>query len=298
MDAKEIFPLFHQVLMNLAECYTNTVEEEVAASGINARDFYIGILAAKCFDPDPISAERLRKRIPYNAAAYYEATLGKLLEAEFLEAAPEGGYLLNQQGIIIFRRTVSIVYRQMEACTSFSTTVMEDIKHLLAKLVQASLLSDDPPCKWSILHSRRLDPGHNVAAIVKIDQYLSDLTAYRDDAHLASWQQYGVSGHAWDILGIVWQGKAATIAELLPINEKRQWSEVETMAAIAELVKQSWLEKGAGLSLTQKGRSIREEAESLTDQYFFAPWSILSDQEMNRLGELLTTLAETLEKKP
>jgi hypothetical protein len=42
-------------------------------------------------------------------------------------------------------------------------------------------------------------------------------------------------------------------------------------------------------------RSIREEAEALTDKYFFAPWSRLRDSELNELASLAGQLRDGLQ---
>lgn len=41
---------------------------------------------------------------------------------------------------------------------------------------------------------------------------------------------------------------------------------------------------------TSKGREIREQAERLTDEYFFRSWSVLTDGELGELYALLSKL--------
>ena len=53
--------------------------------------------------------------------------------------------------------------------------------------------------------------------MVRIDQFFSELRAYRDDSHLAAWRGYENNGHAWDILTLLW------VEDKLPVkavNEK------------------------------------------------------------------------------
>jgi DNA-binding MarR family transcriptional regulator len=45
---------------------------------------------------------------------------------------------------------------------------------------------------------------------------------------------------------------------------------------------------------TQKGRDLREQVEQLTDEYFFRPWSVLKDEELAELSDLLTRLRDQL----
>jgi hypothetical protein len=41
---------------------------------------------------------------------------------------------------------------------------------------------------------------------------------------------------------------------------------------------------------TPKGREIREQVERQTDEYFFRPWSILAEDELDGLHSLLSNL--------
>jgi hypothetical protein len=46
--------------------------------------------------------------------------------------------------------------------------------------------------------------------------------------------------------------------------------------------------------ITQQGRELREQAEQLTNEYFYAPWSILIQSELDELYELLLKLRDQL----
>jgi hypothetical protein len=297
MDEKKIFPLFHKTINSLSNTYNDTVEEEMKKSGLTAVDFYRGILPAKHFDPDPISAQALGIRGPYAAAPYYDKILKNLKESGFFDHAQEGGYFLSRQGHMVFRRIIGEIYRLMDTAPLLKVPEMEELKILLARIVQASLLSSDQPRKWAILHSRRMDPGLNVPPIVSIDQYLTDLLAYRDDVHLQSWIHLDVSAHAWEMFSLIWKGEVKTLEELLIRMEYRMFPNKETLTAINDLIRKGWIEKGNQPKLTEKGREIREAAEELTDQYFYTPWEVLSKQEKTKLGTLLTQLSQGLEKK-
>jgi hypothetical protein len=46
--------------------------------------------------------------------------------------------------------------------------------------------------------------------------------------------------------------------------------------------------------LSQQGRELREQAEQLTNEYFYAPWSVLMQAEIDELYDLLTKLRDAL----
>ena len=45
---------------------------------------------------------------------------------------------------------------------------------------------------------------------------------------------------------------------------------------------------------TQKGSELREKAETLANEYFYRPWSVLTQPELDELYDLLTKLYEQL----
>ena len=44
--------------------------------------------------------------------------------------------------------------------------------------------------------------------------------------------------------------------------------------------------------MTDEGKKIRDKAEADTNSNYFKPWEALSEEEINRLGDLLSELKE------
>ena len=296
MNKREVWELAHQIMRRLNEHYVDAMGNVAISLGLESSACFLVIIPAYLFEPDPISPARLRMGIPYNSPAYYEEPLQAVKKVGFLDEVPEGGYVLNQRGYAAFRRMINTAYQQMEQLSPLLLVKLDELKLLLARLVQASILSPEHIGKWNVLHSRRLDPGRNVASLIKVDQYLSDLSAYRDDAHLASWSSYLIDAHAWDILGLLWQGQALSRIDILDSVKKRRWTDDETQEAINELVNKGWVMDEGKLTINEEGRRVRIEAEELTDNYFFSPWCVLTDVEFIQLCESMTRLDENLAK--
>lgn len=273
--------------------YTDEMDNAAKSLGLDPPAWY-PIIPAYTFEPDPISVARLRVRVPYNSLAYYEESLSLLRELGCLDEAPEAGHLLNKRGHQAFRRIIAAAYDQMNRLSLLPAGKLQELQQLLARLVQASMVSAEPTCKWNIIYSRRLDPGRGASAIVKVDQYLSDLAAYRDDAHLASWRSYNIGAHAWDILGVVWRREASAVDGLIERLQRRRWTEAESKQAIDDLRKRGWILVEEVLQLTDNGREVRDEAEKLTDRYFFEPWDTFTEAELDRLGGLVKELSDSL----
>jgi hypothetical protein len=298
MNKIAVWQAARQVMQRVMAHYGDAMEKAAMSIGLEPSDCFLVIIPAYLFDPDSISAARFRKRIPYNSPKYYQAPLLAVKNAGFLDEVQEGGYILNQKGHEAFRKVMDAAYVQMARLSPLPYKQLDELKFLLAKLVQASILSQEHLCKWSILHSRRLDSGRNVASIIAVDQYLSDLSAYRDDAHLASWSSHSIGAHAWDILGVLWQDMALSTTDLIDAIKKRRWTERETRKAISDLVRKGWVKNGEILNLTYEGRQLRNNAEELTDKLFFSPWSVLSDNEYKKLSEYLIQMNKNLAEKP
>lgn len=272
-------------------------EMERAAAGMNVPEWGVWLLPAKLFDPEPISAARLRLRAPYVSSRFYDERLAEAARRGFLAqvSGAENAYRLTDLGRQAVERLVAAVYAKMATLQPLPPPELKRLADLLLRLVEACLAAPEPPGKWCILHSRRTDPGHSAPLVVKIDQYLSDLAAYRDDSHLAAWCPYEIDGHAWEAFTYLWRGEAATLEELYRKLERRGYARDEYRQAMEDLIRRNWLTETAGTyQVTALGAEIRQAAEQTTDRYFYAPWSCLNQAERRSLQDLLTHLRENL----
>jgi hypothetical protein len=159
------------------------------------------------------------------------------------------------------------------------------------------MAAPEPASKWSIGYSRRTDLGDRVHPLVRIDQYLTDLNAFRDDAHLTAWQSYGFSAPAWEALAYIWRGEAETLGQLLEKLEPRGHSLAAYQAAVQELVSRGWVGEDDGVyRLTEPGRTQRQQAEYTTERLFSAPWSCLNQEDTDSLQALLAQLCAALKE--
>jgi hypothetical protein len=126
---------------------------------------------------------------------------------------------------------------------------------------------------------------------------LSDLVAYRDDAHLASWKPLGVTGQEWETLTHLWHGDIVTLDDLCARHCARRGYSCDSYAAVLrELIARGWvIEQNGSFRISEQGRRLRQEAETTTDRYFFAPWSSLTPAELEDLGRLLTRVRDALQ---
>ncbi len=168
---------------------------------------------------------------------------------------------------------------------------------LLDRLVQSSLKALPPPEPWAIGLSYKLMPAA-IPPLPYIEQAISCLYAYRDEAHIAAWQPSGLSATALESLTLLWRGEADSLATVCQRLAHRGHPPQAYAEALAELRARGFIEEPEGAPhVTEAGRAFRDQVEANTDRYFFAPWSCLDDAEKAELADLLTRLRDGLRGK-
>ncbi len=128
-----------------------------------------------------------------------------------------------------------------------------------------------------------------------IEQTVSCLNAYRDDAHLAAWMPSGLDALTLETLTLLWRGEADSLEAVCEKLKGRDHPRQVYADALGELRKRGCLEgTDASPRLTEAGKAFRERIEQDTDRYFFTPWSCLTGAEKVELASLVTHLRDGL----
>jgi hypothetical protein len=272
------------------------MEKAAQSAGLDMTEGSL-VITGLAFDSKPVASWRLRVRNPYTATGRFEARLRKTTRLGFFKAAREGEYVLTDLGRNTARQMLKAAYEAMAKLKPMPKADLERLAELLDRLVEASLAAQEPPGKWCITLSRKLDPGDAASALTRVEQHLSDLAAYRDDAHLAAWQPSGLSGAAWEALTFIWRGEARTLDDLCQKLERRGHARDGYAEALNDLLLRSLVTEEAGsYAATKKGQKLRQNAEALTDRYFYAPWKRLKPAEVNEVHALLARLRDGLKR--
>ncbi len=287
----QFWPLLLDTLRALGKQYYPAMDDVADKAGIDRGSGGI-LLSVLSFDPEPVSNEILQKRIPYQA---YSTRLEEAVNLGLLMPLGSGLYRLTEKGQMIGQQIILAAYARMEYLEPMRTSDLHYLTVLLRQLVKASHTSPDPPGKWSITHSRRFDPGESAPLLIQIDQYLSDLAAYRDDAHLAAWQPLGFDGPTWETLSLLWREAPLTVDDLHEKLKHRQHTLATYEQALHTLEEQGYAQSESGTySLTPEGTQLRQKAEDDTDQYYYAPWDCLTKEDLEALENLLKMLIDGL----
>lgn len=302
MNHLDVWPLAREAWIALTAHYGPAIDRAAEEHGIPLGEWYGWLMAARIFEPDPVSVQRLAVRSAYTAPSRLEADLLKGVELGLLAPAPGAShsgdgphYFLTGAGHRAVQHLVETAYSAMADLRPLPDAELQRLAGLLRRLVQASLEAPEPPGKWCLRVARHFDPGAGAPVMVRIDQYLSDLKAYRDDAFLAAWRPHGVSGQAWEAFTLLWRGAAATPDELFARLPHRGFSREAYADALQELTARGWVGEDQGVySVTGPGRELREETEATADRYFFAAWQSVDDAGIDELGELLVRFRDAL----
>ncbi|MEZ4707071.1 MAG: hypothetical protein R3A44_07700 [Caldilineaceae bacterium] len=246
------------------------------------------MVQASEFDPEPLTVANLRVRAIYASERIVAALLELLAGERWLQRQGEA-YHLTPAGrdlLATMRQRARLLLDVMEP--PLPQADMARLESLLGRIINASLQAATPPGLWCLAHSRNRAPADDAPLFLRINHYFSDLNAFRDDAHMAAWQALGISGHAWEALALIGAGQAASAAAVYDKLPFRGYAEEEYAAALQMLVQRGWLAvSGDAHAITTAGAQVRADAETCTDAYFYAPWSTLTQEEVDEVRQLL-----------
>ncbi len=287
MKLNEIYSHILDAENALRPYYDPTLTKTGEDFNLDAPEAYL-LLALPSFEPEPISAEILNVRSPYTNEEVYKHRLASMARVGLLDTIDEDHYRLTERGERAFKVIRYATFNSMASISPLPAAELEKLANTLLKRVEASLAFPEPPGKWCVNHSHKLDPGQDAAVMVRVDTYLSDLMAYRDDSHLAAWRPNNVSGHTWDILTLLWLNDSESIDTVLQKLSRRGHSFEESDESLRELVKLGWANYSLDIySITPEGRAVRQTAEEMTDKYFYAPWADLTEKDIDTLADQL-----------
>jgi hypothetical protein len=287
VDLKELYPAYKAASNAMGAIYDPVFAAHAEKYHISTQQICI-LTAVPTFEPSAVSPALLNIRSPYMAPEHYRALLSGLATAGLLKLIAADQFRLTDQGLVVLKQTLTAVYTAMAGVQSLSVTKMMDLASRLKDMADACLAAPTPPGIWCIQHVRRMDPGSCNPMMARIDQFLSELVVFRDDAHLASWRHHGCSGHAWDILTLLWVELEGTGEDINQKLKRRGFTLEQTAAAIDELLVKDWLKHLDGkLRITMVGADVRQIAEMQTERYYIERFSGFSGLELTRTLDLI-----------
>jgi hypothetical protein len=288
----KFWPLMFSIVQEFWSIVEPPIEEAAIQSNIPIELYYYSELGL-----DSFSTHEFQKRDPFSNPLLFEKAFVTLNFKGWIEPMPDEKYQVTERAQNAARKIIGAGDQQLLPFEAFTDIDLKRLALLLKQIVMANESAPEPPEKWAILKRFRV-ADKNSPLIVQIREYLMDLFAYRDDSHIsASHPHFGQAGIVWRVLGWLWKNDAVTAEQLAENMSFRGYEASNYAVALDAVVQIGWAEPGATpgtFRITQQGRDLRERAEELTDQFFYAPWSVMTATELDELYELLMKLRAQL----
>lgn len=248
--------------------------------------------------PDPIGYADMINRAPYTNPQKIKDNFAGAVERGWLEEKEKGVFIASQKGQEFFVRIYDIakkVYTELNHQAAIDLDRAVELFWIIMKTAENTKIVVDKP---ALTQSVKFSPkeGEPYAPLYILRNQVGDLQSYRDDAHVAAWKEHEIAGYVWETFSYLWEEKANTIAELMENLPLRGYEETIYAEALQELAQRGWVvEEDGKFVLTDEGKSLREEAEDLTNEYYFAAFAKLSEKDLEELDELLKQVVEDLQ---
>jgi hypothetical protein len=292
VSLSKFWPLMYSVLQEFWSITESHIEDSAVRNNIPIELYLYSELGLGNF-----SLQDFERRDPFTNPEQFEKVFVRLNVKGWIEPRSDGSYRVTERAREGVRHVVRMGDTQLLDFKSVPEPELERLATLLGRIVAASQAAPSPPERWAIIIRFRVADEYS-PLLVQIREHLMDLLAYRDDAHLAAARpHFNKAGIIWLVLGSLWQGSAVNAGQMAEKLAFRRYAEEDFEIAIQAAVVLGWVEPAEPAStyhLTGSGRELRSQAEQLTDEYFYRPWSVLNEDELEELHRLLTLLHDTL----
>jgi hypothetical protein len=246
---------------------------------------------------DNFSLANFQKRDPFTNPEQFERVFVRLNVKGWIEPMSDGSFQVTEKARVSVRHAIQAGDAQLLDFCSIPEDQLQRLAILLKQIVAESKVAPEPPEKWAILRRFRVATDYD-PLIVRIRAYLMDLFAYRDDSHLsAARPHFNRAGIIWIVIGALWNREAVTAEQMAEKIAFRGYEDSDYEVALQAAVEIGWAEvdyRPDTFRLSRQAKELYEQVERLTDEYFYAPWSVLVQNEIDELYELLTKLRDEL----
>ena len=288
----KFWPIIHSIIREFWAIIESPIEDAAIRHDIPVELYYYSELGL-----DSFSIEEFQKRDPFSNPEQFEKLFVTLNVKGWIQPLADGRYEVTDRARDGARRIIRAGDEHLLPFESFTDIDLHRLAMLLKQIVMANAVAPQPPEKWAV-EKRFHVADKNSPLIVQIREYLMDLFAYRDDSHIsASHPHFGQAGIVWSVLGSLWNGDAVTAEQMAEAMSFRGYEVTDYEVTLQAAVEIGWAEVAdvsGKFRPTQKGRELREQAEQLTNEYFYGPWSVMTQAELDELYDLLMKLREQL----
>lgn len=282
------WPLIHSIIQEFWNLTEPHIEESAIRNNVPLELYLYSELGLSNF-----SLKDFEKRDPFTNPERFEKAFVQLNVKGWIEPRLDGTYRVTDKAREAVRHIVQMGDTQLLDFKSMADCDLARLAGLLKQITAKIGLTPEPPEKWAIRARFRVADEYS-PMIVQIRELLMDLFAYRDDSHLsASRPHFNQAGIIWLVLGSLEDGQAVNPKQMAERMVFRGYDEGDFDIAIQAAVELGWAEAEEypnAFCLTEAGKQLRMQAERLTNEYFYTPWSVLTQTELDELYNRLTKL--------
>lgn len=288
----KFWPLIHSIMLEFWGITEPHIEDAAVKNDIPIELYFYSELGLENF-----SVEDFQKRDPFSNPEQFEKMFARFDVKGWIFPLPHERYQASKKALEAVREIVQAGDSNLTAFDAMSDEELYQLTGFLKQLAAANLEAPEPPEKWGIIKRFRV-AGSKSPLIVQIRELLLYLFAYRDDSHLsAAHPHFGQAGIVWNVLGSIANGSAVNAAQMAENMTFRGYDKADYDVAIQAAIEIGWVEMGDTPNTfrpTKKGTELREQVDTLTDEYFYRTWSVLTQEEIDTLYVLLTKLRDGL----
>ncbi len=261
-------------------------------------DWSTWLFAIWLFGSEPITTANFMRVFPYGLARLNDERFASAVQHGYLLSDGKNGYTPTEFGMKAAHKVWRAAGDSLAPLNPMPEALMEKAFDYLARIGDAALSAPEPPSHYFMSHKR--ENYQHFKVLRPLERFVvlfGELAAYRDDMYVATWGAHGVEGHAWEVLDLLSRGETLTFDDLHKKLSRRGVTEEVHAGDVKELVGRGWAEEGSGVvKATEAGKQVRAEVEAETERLFFAPWSCLSESELEELSDLATQLHDGLKE--
>jgi len=284
----DFWPLIYGTLQEFWAITELHIERAADQNGIPIELYYYSELGLTYF-----SIADFQKRDPYTNPERFENVFTQLEFKDWIYPDTGDRYLVSRKAQDAVKQIVAVGDMHLKKFASITDRELNSLLGILKSIIRSCMDASEPPEKWAI-DTRFSLVNENSPLIAQVREALLYLYAYHDDAHFsAAHPHFGGAGIIWSVLGYLLTEKAHNAEQMAGRMAFRGYDESDYKVALQAAVEIGWAEPGDlpnSFRPTELGRRLREQVELQTDEYFYGPWEVLSEREVDQLRTILKKL--------
>jgi hypothetical protein len=204
----------------------------------------------------------------------------------------DGRWSLTEKGKVALAELRQAMEAHFASLSPIDAGELDRLAGLLDSALAAATTSPAPTTREHTPRGARYRWKEPSSPMARLDAAVFGLWQVRDDCHMQSWRDAGLTGPAMHLLTGIWNKEATTDDDLVAKVASQRPEDVR--GGLQRLRADALVTHGPELALTPKGVALRERIEAGTDRYFFAPWPDAVGQQADWVTERLAAVNAAL----